>query len=125
VDRQHLQYARDLVVRCQSELLISISLSRLESVEIWEVCQWFSWGGYDEIEIFHSEGTVLAIFTRVNSNSKSKIKRWECELEIYRSLSVIPMVKLPIDNPPPDYWSEEDRGKIQETEEYPLPHGKN
>jgi hypothetical protein len=34
VDRQHLQYARDLVVRCQSELLISISLSRLESVEI-------------------------------------------------------------------------------------------
>jgi ankyrin repeat protein len=43
------------------------------------------------------------------------------ELELKRSMRELPSPKLPIDDPPADYWSEEDQGHIDETEEYPLP----
>jgi hypothetical protein len=122
VDRQHLQYARDLVVRCQSELLISISLSRLESVE----CANDSHeADMMKLKYFIQKGQSLQASPELIQTANQRLKRLECELEIYRSLSVIPVVKLPIDNPPPDYWSEEDLGRIQETEEYPLPPASN
>lgn len=122
VDRQHLQYARDLVVRCQSELLISISLSRLESVDC---ANDFHEADMIKLKYFIHKGQSLQASPELIVTASQRLKRLECELEIYRSLSVIPTVKLPIDNPPPDYWNEEDLGKIQETEEYPLPPASN
>ena len=122
VDRQHLQYARDLVVRCQSELLISISLSRLESVDC---ANDFHEADMIKLKYFIQKGQSLQASPELIATASQRLKRLECELEIYRSLSVIPTVKLPIDNPPPDYWNEEDLGKIQETEEYPLPPASN
>jgi hypothetical protein len=123
VDRQHLQYARDLIVRCQSELLIAISLSRLETVE----CANDSHeADMSRLKYFIQKGSSLQASSELIHNATMRLKRLECELEIYRSLKAIPVVKLPIDNPPADYWnSEEDQGKIQETEEYPLPPASN
>lgn len=43
------------------------------------------------------------------------------ELNLVRALASIPDVRLPVENPPEDYWQESDKGKIKETEEYPLP----
>lgn len=43
------------------------------------------------------------------------------ELELKRSMRELPAPKLPIDEPPADYWGPEDLGSIEETAEYPLP----
>jgi hypothetical protein len=118
VDRQHLQYARDLIVRCQSELLISISLLRVEGVE----CANDSHeADMIKLKYFIQKGQSLQASNELISSATFRLKRLECELEIYRSLVAIPTVKLPIENPPIGYWTEDDLGKIQETEEFPLP----
>jgi hypothetical protein len=123
VDRQHLQYARDLVVRCQSELLISISLTRVQLVD----CANDSHeADMMKLKYFIQKGQSLQASSELISSATHRLKRLECELEIYRSLVAIPSVKLPIDNPPlVGYWTEDDLGKIQETEEYPLPPASN
>lgn len=78
-----------------------------------------------KLKYFIQKGQALQASNELLNTATLRLKRLECELEIYRSLSAIPVVKLPIDNPPPDYWGEDDLGKIQETEEYPLPPASN
>jgi hypothetical protein len=47
--------------------------------------------------------------------------RFDAELGMYRALKAIPPIKLPMENPPDGYYTEQDVGKIQETDGYPLP----
>lgn len=50
------------------------------------------------------------LFSRLNS-----------ELGMTRAIAGIPIVRMPVENPPDGYWQEDDVGHIVETEEYPLP----
>lgn len=118
IDRQHIQYSRDLITRCQTELLISISLLRLQSVDCANNTHE---ADMMKLKYFIQKGQALQVTDTLLHNSIQRLKRLECELEMSRSISAVPVVKLPIDNPPAGYWTEEDTGKIQETEEYPLP----
>ena len=52
-------------------------------------------------------------------------KRLESELIMSRTMSAIPIVKLPIENQTDGYWEDCDVGKIEETDEYPLPPADN
>jgi len=49
------------------------------------------------------------------------LRRLDSELGMSRAIAAMPVVKLPMDNPPEGYWSEKDVGKIEETEGYPAP----
>ncbi|KAH8074484.1 hypothetical protein JL721_2046 [Aureococcus anophagefferens] len=56
-----------------------------------------------------------------NLVSHALLSRFTAELELRRSMDAVPQVKLPVPDPEPDYWAEEDQGTIEETPEYPLP----
>ena len=44
------------------------------------------------------------------------------ELELRRAIDAIPQVKLPIAEPPKDYWAEDDLGRIEDDyPDFPLP----
>lgn len=122
IDRQHIQYSRDLITRCQTELLISISLLRLQTVECANNTHE---ADMMKLKYFIQKGQALQVTDTLLQSSIQRLKRLECELEMTRGIAAVPTVKLPIDNPPPGYWTEEDTGKIQETEEYPLPPASN
>ena len=55
------------------------------------------------------------------SHARALLSRFTAELELRRSMDAVPQVKLPVPDPEPDYWAEEDQGTIEETPEYPLP----
>jgi hypothetical protein len=122
VDRGHLQYARDLIVRSQSEVLIFTALQRLRHVQC-------AVDAYEadllKFKHFIQKGQALQASDELVSTAIARLKRLEAELEMSRAILAVPRVKLPIDNPPADYWGEEDIGKIVETEEFPLPPASN
>mmetsp|Transcript_17727 Transcript_17727/g.41591 ORF Transcript_17727/g.41591 Transcript_17727/m.41591 type:complete len:537 (-) Transcript_17727:129-1739(-) len=60
--------------------------------------------------------------TELVAFGKTLLSKLQAELEISRAVESVPIVKLPIEEPPKDYWDlEQDVGHIEETEEFPLP----
>lgn len=118
LDRSHVQFARDLVVRSQIEFLIFTASKRLDGVECAK--------DVDErdmlrLKAFIQKGQALQANPPLIQSASSRLKRLEAELEMSRAILAVPVVKLPMEDPPEGYWGEEDTGKITETEEYPLP----
>lgn len=118
VDRTHLQYGRDLIVRSQSEFLIYTCLERVKHVE----CA-VDANEQDMMKLkqFIQKGQAVQASEELISMASAKLKRLEAELEMSRAILAVPAVKVPIEEPPEGYWGEEDIGKITETEEFPLP----
>lgn len=117
-ERNHLQLARDLVLRSQIEFLVNTALQRLEDVTCANDAN-----EHDMIRLrmFLQKGQALQADSDLLSRTEARLKRLEAELEMSRAILAVPIVKIPIDEPPEGYWTEDDTGKITENEEFPLP----
>mmetsp|Transcript_23981 Transcript_23981/g.35196 ORF Transcript_23981/g.35196 Transcript_23981/m.35196 type:complete len:542 (-) Transcript_23981:143-1768(-) len=122
VDRGHLQYGRDLIVRSQAEFLIFTALQRLKHVD----CA-VDANEQDmmKLKAVIQKGQALQACDDLVNEAVKRLQRLETELAMSRAILAVPAVKLPIEEPPADYWGEGDVGKITETEEYPLPPADN
>ena len=118
VDRTHIQYGRDLIMRSQAEFLIFTCLERLKHVECAVDA---NEADMMKLRQFIQKGQAVQATESLVATAVARQKRLDAELEMSRAILAVPVVKLPIDNPPDGYWTEEDTGKITETEEFPLP----
>ena len=118
VERHHLQYARDLVVRSQIEFLVCTALQRLQDVTC---AQDANEHDMIRLKMFLQKGQALQADSDLLLTADARLKQLEAELEMSRAILAVPAVKMPIDEPPDGYWTEDDTGKITETEEFPLP----
>ena len=118
VERSQVQYARDLVVRSQIEYMLSTALDRVKHVDKATEAD-----EHDMLKLkqFVQKAQALMASEELVDTAVARLARLESELEITRAISAVPNVRLPIAEPPPDYWGEEDTGHIEETPEYPLP----
>lgn len=118
VDRGHVQFGRDLVVRSQIEFLVFTALQRLKSVEC---AQDADEHDMIRLKMFLQKGQALQANPELLSTAEARLKRLEAELEMSRAILAVPQVNMPMDEPPEGYWTEEDTGRLTETEEFPLP----
>jgi len=118
VDRSNLQFGRDLVVRSQIEFLVFTALQRLKDVDC---AQDADEQDMIRLKTFLQKGQALQGNPELLATADARLKRLEAELEMSRAILAVPEVKMPIDEPPDDYWTEDDTGKLTETEEFPLP----
>jgi hypothetical protein len=118
VDRVGLQQAKDLVARCQIEYWLSTSLSRLADVTQAAECNEHDIlrlkACIQKAELFGASESFI-------SEASLRLLRLETELEMSRALATYHKEKLPIENPPPDYWQPCDTGHIVETADFPFP----
>lgn len=117
VDRNTLQSAKDLINRCQIEYWLSTALARLANVTQ-------ATEAHDH-DIFRLKGTVDKAEKHDASpllleEAQTRLIRLETELEMSRAVATYQKERLPIDNPPPEYWGAGDHGHIVETPEFPL-----
>jgi hypothetical protein len=117
VERTVLQSARDLVVRCQIEYWLSTSLARLADVQQ-------ATEAHDH-DITRLRGVITKAEALQASNSliqeaRLRLLRLETELEMSRALATYQKERLPVENPPPDYWQPGDIGHVVETPGFPL-----
>lgn len=118
VDRNHLQFGRDLVVRSQIEFLVFTALQRVKSVEC---AQDADEHDMTRLKMFIQKGQALQASPELLNNAVARLKRLEAELEMSRAILAVPTVNMPVEEPAEGYWTEDDTGKITETEEYPSP----
>lgn len=118
VDRGHLQFARDLVVRSQSEFLVFTALERVKSVEC---AQDADEHDMIRLKMFLQKAQALQGNPELLAKADARLKRLEAELEMTRAILAVPTVNMPVDEPVEGYYTEDDLGKITETEEFPLP----
>lgn len=118
VDRGHLQFGRDLVVRSQSEFLVFTALQRVKGVECAKDAD-----EHDMIRLkmFLQKGQALQANPELLHIAEARLKRLEAELEMSRAILAVPTVNMPVDEPAEGYYTEADTGKLTETEEFPLP----
>lgn len=118
LDPQRIQVGLDLISRCQIEYWLSTMLTRVQDILV----------ATDANE--HDMNKLRAAITKAQALNADEamveravrfLGRFDAELGMYRALKAIPAIKLPMENPPEGYYTEQDVGKIQETEGYPLP----
>lgn len=122
LDKFHTQHAKDLVIKSQIEYLLSTALERLKHVN-----RAVNANEQDMIMLRHfvKKAQALQASDDMVDMAISRLKRLEGELEMTRAILAVPIVKLPIENPPEGYYGAEDTGHIVETEEFPLPPPSN
>jgi len=122
VDKTQVQYGRDLIKRCQIEYWICTLAERLKGIECASDAN-----EHDMVNLKKSiqKGQALNASEEILEEVILLHKRLDCELGMSRALQSIPVVRLPMENPPPEYWQESDTGHIKETEEYPAPPADN
>lgn len=118
VDRSALQPARDLIVRCQIEYWLSTSIDRMKDVDMANES--------NEHDILRLKACIqkaeaLGAADALVDEASSRLLQLETELEMSRAVGTYQKERLPIDNPPADYWQPCDIGHIQETTDFPLP----
>lgn len=118
LDPSQIQLGLDLISRCQIEYWLSTMLTRVQDIAV----------ATDANE--HDMNKLRAAITKAQALSADDamidrasrfLGRFDAELGMYRALKAIPPIKLPMENPPDGYYTEQDVGKIQETDGYPLP----
>ena len=118
VDRSSLQPSRDLVVRCQIEYWLSTSVDRLKHVKMADESH-----EHDIIRLKAciQKAEALGASDALVDEAASRLLQLETELEMTRAIGTYQKERLPIENPPVDYWQPCDVGHIEETADYPLP----
>lgn len=118
MDRSVLQPARDLVVRCQIEYWLSTSVARMKDVEMANEAH-----EHDIVRLKAciQKAEALGAAETLIDEAASRLLQLETELEMSRAVATYKKERLPVDNPPADYWQPCDVGHIEETEEFPLP----
>mmetsp|Transcript_7773 Transcript_7773/g.10722 ORF Transcript_7773/g.10722 Transcript_7773/m.10722 type:complete len:509 (-) Transcript_7773:177-1703(-) len=118
IESSQLQEAGELIKRCQCEYWLSVLLQRLQDVKVADDSN-----EHDMNKLraaLEKAENMLADEVIVDEASKF-LRRLDSELGMSRAIAAMPVVKLPMENPPEGYWTERDVGKIEETEGYPAP----
>ncbi len=118
IDQNQIQLGLDLIGRCQIEYWLSVLLDRLKDVTTASDANEHD---MNKLRAAIDKAQNLQADEEILERAYRFLRRLDAELGMYRALKAIPVVKLPIENPPEGYWTEKDTGKIQETEGYPLP----
>ena len=113
-----LESARRLASTCRIEFWLLSMMHRLEGLEI-------ATEAYEHdirklgaaLEKAKREGASLELL----NTASILLSRLTAELEGSRALQSVPVVRLPMDNPPEGYYQEVDKGRIIETDGFPLP----
>jgi hypothetical protein len=118
IDRNHIVTAKNLILQSQAEYWVSNCINRLKDVTCAD----------DEHE--HDMQVLKRAVDKYETRpcapdlietGRALYLRLHSELGMTRSIRNIPIVRLPMENPPADYWQLSDIGKIRETPEYPNP----
>ena len=118
VDKTILQYARDIITRSKIECLLSTSLDRVKHIT---KATSFEEQDMFKIKSFLAKAESCQAHDGLIREGSLRLTRMEAELEMSRAIAAAPVVRLPINDPPPEYWQPEDIGKIVENEGFPLP----
>jgi hypothetical protein len=118
LDRLSVQTARDLLLRCQIDYWLSTVLAKLAGVT--QAME------HHEHDINKLRSTIQKAETfgatdALIEEASLRLRRLDLELEMSRAVGAYQKERLPIDNPPPDYWQPCDIGHIVQTPEFPLP----
>ena len=118
VDRSILQPSRDLITRCQIEYWLSTSIDRMKDVT--------KANESNEHDILRLKACIqkaeaLGSSEALVDEAAIRLRQLETELEMSRAVATYQKERLPVENPPPDYWQPCDLGYMEETEEFPLP----
>lgn len=128
VERQQIQFAKDLIVCCQIEYWISVLALRLTGIDCARDCN-----EHDMIRLKQAilKGQALRAADVIVDAAAALLGKMEAELGMSRALIGIPTITLPPVIPkgvaaedfvvPEGWWKECDCGKITETEGYPAP----
>ena len=113
-----LQAARKLIATCRIEFWLHSMMHRLEGLEI--ATDAFE---HDIKKLGEAVEKAKARDASIDLVSKASVlfARLTAELEGSRALQSIPVVRLPMENPPDGYYQDTDKGRIVETEGFPLP----
>lgn len=122
IDAGQLEEPVRLVRRCQSEYWLSVLLARLSDVVTADDSNEHDMNKLRKA-IETAEAAVCS--DELLDEARRFLQRLDSELGMSRAIAAMPSVRLPIENPPPDYWTAEDTGKIEETEGYPAPPADN
>lgn len=118
VDPAQIQIGLDLISRCQIEYWLATLLDRLKDVTTASDSNEHDMNklraAIQKAQALHADEVMI------DSGSKF-LGRLDAELGMFRALKAIPVIKMPMENPPEGYYTEQDVGKIKETEGYPLP----
>lgn len=118
IDEKLIDHAKQLVRQKQLECWLCIHFARLADVEI---AMSVHEHDMNRLRKVLSESEKENVDGELLESSKTLMKRLDAELGMSRALETVPEVRLPIDNPPIDYWQEDDKGHVVETENYPMP----
>jgi hypothetical protein len=128
VERQQIQFAKDLIVCCQIEYWISVLALRLTGIDCARDCN-----EHDMIRLKQAilKGQALRAADSIVDAAVALLGKMEAELGMSRALIGIPTITLPPVIPkgvaeadfvvPEGWWQECDTGQIKETEGYPAP----
>lgn len=121
-DKFQLETSRLLIGRAQVEYILSMLINRLRGVE----CAMDpNEHDMNRLKQAVEQARTLGAFPEVVTEGDLLYQRLEAELSMSRAMLGIPTVRVPVDPVPEGYWDEGDTGKIEETEEYPLPPADN
>jgi ankyrin repeat protein len=118
VDEHIVLIGRKVIAQCKIELWMFEIMARLNGLEI--ATEAFEHDvtklghAIDKAKDMHCDETLVVTASLLH-------RRLVAELEGSRALLSVPIVRLPLENPPDGYWQESDKGKIVETEGFPLP----
>jgi len=118
VDPSQIQIGLDLISRCQIEYWLATLLDRLKDVSTASDSNEHDMhklrAAIQKAQALHADEEMIEQGTKF-------LGRLDAELGMFRALKAIPIIKMPMENPPEGYYTEQDVGKIKETEGFPLP----
>lgn len=118
IDPMQIQVGLDLISRCQIEYWLSTLLSRLTDITIATDANEHD---MSKLRAAIQKAQGLQADEGLVDRASKFLGRFDAELGMYRALKAIPAIKAPMENAPEGYYTEQDIGKIQQTDEYPLP----
>lgn len=118
LEASQLDEAARLIQRCQSEYWLSVLQERLSDVITAEDSNEHD---MNKLRKAIERAEAVAAADELLDQAKKFLQRLDSELGMSRAIAAMPSVRLPIENPPEGYWTEDDTGTIEETEGYPAP----
>jgi hypothetical protein len=122
VSEKIISQAKHLVQRAQIEYWISTISARLDSLEM---AMDHNEHDMNKLKAAIIKGQVQNASEEILQEASTLHKKLESELGMTRALQSFPTYKLPwthaTDPPPDNYYTENDFGRVKETEEYPNP----
>lgn len=120
LEKSQIQAAEEIISRVQVEYWLVTLTHRLDVVK--DGAQDCHEHDINRLKLAIQKAQAFRVADDLLDVAMRLHQRLSKELLMTRAIAHLPVVKLPMENPPDGYWNpEEDVGKIVETPEYPLP----